>query len=182
MWKPTIGSKSVWTSYITLKSLKILMIHQHTFAWNGQSEGTKTPCWMANDALGQEKQRDYITAKPHLTAISIGGHPFIRPIFLRPIGDRIINRIPLYYPNSYYLFFSRVPLGCMSSSLCGGALRDDTKNGCVADRMPSSKVSSGHVTVSCKGPTNVIGWRLRKCSCVHGMSKTWTQVFGKLTV
>ena len=159
------------------------MIHQRTFAWNGQSEGTKSPCWMANDALGQGKKRDYITAKPCLTAISVGGHPFIRQIFPWLIGDRIINRISLYYSNSYYLLFSRFhwvvcPLVCYAavfsvvtqrSSLCE---EKGWKNGGVADYMPSRKVFSGHVTVSCKGPINVIGWRLRKCSCVHGMSKT----------
>ena len=149
----------------------------------------KRPVWRDKNTLldGKRRTRARKTKRLHYSKTPPYGHlgmrsPVNTAIFLWPIGDRIINRIPLYYPNSYYLFFSRVPLGCMYSSLCRGALRDDTKNGCVADRMPSSKVSSGHVTVSCKGPTNVIGWRLRKCSCVHGMSKTWTQVFGKLTV
>ena len=169
------------------------MIRQHTFAWNGQSEGTKTPCWMANDALGQEKQRDYITAKPHLTAISIGGHAFIRPIFLWPIGDRIINRIPLYYPNSYYLFFSRIPLGCMSSSLlhsrfqcrhvtllplCGGALRDDTKNGCVADYMPSSKVFSTMWPFRAKG---LLTWLVEDCENAHACTG-WVKLGHKYLV
>ena len=48
-----------------------------------QSLGTKTPCWMANDIEGQEKQRDYIIQKANILCFQ-----GLTALFAAPIGER----------------------------------------------------------------------------------------------